>query len=301
MSGTALAAGDLLLALAIGLTGAAHTARVSGTALAAGDPLLALSTGDPLLALAAGDPLLALSAGAAGDPLLALAAGDPLLALAAGAAGEPSAPLSTGLTSAAHTAGDPTASLSTGLTSATHTAGEPTAAPDLANSEIHVAGETERIDVITLFITWTTYGSWLPGDSRGWRKWKKGQQQPQPRLEDWCRDRMTEETVRLNITQRETVEEAIRAHAKIRGWKLHAVSARSNHVHIAVTATGPPKRVRDQFKANGTTALRKLPNAITNKKVWTKGGDIEFIDNDEDLGHVVLYIVEGQDRMDRER
>ncbi len=112
---------------------------------------------------------------------------------------------------------------------------------------------------------------------------------------------MTEEPVRLNLTQREAVEESIRTHAKIRGWKLHAVSARSNHVHVAVTATGPPKRVRDQFKANGTTALRGLPNAITNEKVWTKGGDIELIDTGEDLEHVVLYIVEGQDRMDRER
>ena len=41
------------------------------------------------------------------------------------------------------------------------------------------------------------------------------------------------------------------------------------------------------------------PNPITNEKVWTKGGDIEFIDTDDDLEQVVIYITEAQDRMDR--
>ncbi|MEX1027188.1 MAG: hypothetical protein WD049_04175 [Candidatus Paceibacterota bacterium] len=51
---------------------------------------------------------------------------------------------------------------------------------------------------LTYFITWTTYGSWLPEDRRGWRKWKAGDQQPRPLLEAWCRDRMNEEAVVLN-------------------------------------------------------------------------------------------------------
>ena len=154
-------------------------------------------------------------------------------------------------------------------------------------------------DPITLFITWTTYGTWLPGDSRGWRKWKAGQQQPQPLLENWCRDRMKEKPVTLTDTQREAVDKTIREHASIRGWELHACSVRSNHVHVAVTAAAPPKRVRDQFKANGTRVLREPPNPITNEKIWTKGGDIEFIDTDDDLEQVVIYITEAQDRMDR--
>jgi hypothetical protein len=44
-------------------------------------------------------------------------------------------------------------------------------------------------DPITLFVTWTTYSSWLPGDARGWVKlmeWKKGEQPPQPVLEGWA-------------------------------------------------------------------------------------------------------------------
>ena len=165
-------------------------------------------------------------------------------------------------------------------------------------------------DPITLFITWTAYGSWLPGDLRGWKHWKKGEQQPQPRLEDWCRDRMKEKTVLLDEQHRILVEEVIREHSQIRGWELHAVSVRSNHVHVAVTVvpkTGNQdyrvadgvKRVRDEFKANATRVLRRCDKPIQNEKVWTKGGDIQFIDSEDDLEQVVIYIMESQDRMDR--
>ena len=132
-------------------------------------------------------------------------------------------------------------------------------------------------DPITLFITWTTYGSWLPGDSRGWMKWKKGEQQPQPVLEDWCKGRMKEKAVLLSLEQRLAVEDMIRKHSQHRSWELHAVSARSNHVHVAVTVvpkTGNQgyrvadgvKRVRDQFRANATRVLRQGENPIQTKK-----------------------------------
>jgi len=152
---------------------------------------------------------------------------------------------------------------------------------------------------ITYFITWTTYGTWLPGDHRGWRKTNKGNQPPQPLLEDWVRDRLTEEPVLLTNVQREKVEQVCQDHANIRGWVIHAVSARSNHVHIAVTADAPPKKVRDQFKANATRVLRQEPDAVTNDKVWTRGGDCEIVDGDDELERVILYINEAQDRMDR--
>jgi REP element-mobilizing transposase RayT len=154
-------------------------------------------------------------------------------------------------------------------------------------------------EFITYFITWTTYGSWLPGDSRGWRKKKKGDQPPQPLLEDWCRGRMSESAVVLNATQRGKVESVCREHARIRNWALHAVNARSNHVHLVVTADKAPQLVRDQFKANATRVLRQEPDAITHDKIWTRGGDCDVVDGEDDLERVVEYVMEAQDRMDR--
>ena len=154
-------------------------------------------------------------------------------------------------------------------------------------------------DFVTYFITWTTYGTWLPGDSRGWRKWKTGDQPPQPLLEAWCRNRMSESPVILNDVQRDKVESVCREHARIRGWHLHAVNARSNHVHLAVTADKKPELVRDQFKANSTRVLRQNPDAITNERIWTRGGDCEVVDGEDSLERVIQYITEAQDRMDR--
>lgn len=110
---------------------------------------------------------------------------------------------------------------------------------------------------------------------------------------------MKEEPVVLTEPQREKVEDVCREHAAIRGWELHAVSARMNHVHVAVTTDADPKKVRDQFKANATRVLREEPEPVSNGKIWTRGGDIEFIESDEDLAQVVVYITEAQDRMDR--
>jgi hypothetical protein len=49
------------------------------------------------------------------------------------------------------------------------------------------------------FITWTTYGTWLPGDARGWVKsgeW--GIQSPDPEREREARRLMAESAVILN-------------------------------------------------------------------------------------------------------
>ncbi len=154
---------------------------------------------------------------------------------------------------------------------------------------------------LTLFITWTTYGSWLPGDRRGWRKWKKGEQQPEPLLAEWCRGQMKESPIVLTRSQRSEVEEIIVKHASIRGWEIHAVSVRTNHVHIAVTAAAEPKKVRDQFKANATRVLRQSSTPVSNKKVWTRGGDIEVIDTTDELARVVEYILDAQGRKDRDQ
>ena len=149
---------------------------------------------------------------------------------------------------------------------------------------------------LAYFITWTTYGSWLPGDWRGWRKAGEGSKTPQPLLEDWCRDQMVGEPIVLNIGHREKVEAVCRQHATIRQWSILAINVRSNHVHVVVSACShKPQTVRDQLKANATRVLRQEPDAILAGKVWTRGGDCELIDNYDDLQRVLEYVVEEQD------
>ena len=39
-------------------------------------------------------------------------------------------------------------------------------------------GDTILPEPLAYFLTWTTYGTWLPGDERGWVKRKRGFQAP---------------------------------------------------------------------------------------------------------------------------
>ena len=156
-------------------------------------------------------------------------------------------------------------------------------------------------DHITIFITWTTYGTWMPGDSRGWRKRKGGQQLPRPLLAEWCRKQMKGEAVLLKPHDRNTVEEACFQHCEHRRWHLLAVNARTNHVHVVVVADQSPQKVRDQLKANCTRALRQQSTPLVVDRTWTTGGDCEILDSDADVEASVICVTEAQDRKGLER
>ncbi|MEM6470988.1 MAG: transposase [Planctomycetota bacterium] len=151
-------------------------------------------------------------------------------------------------------------------------------------------------DPITSLITWTTYGTWMPGDIRGWRKRLGGEQLPSPLLERWCREQMTGKTVLLSVDDRGTVEDACREHCEFRHWHLFAVNARSNHVHVVVAANLKPQKVRDQLKANCTRRLRTQEKPLFADRTWALGGDCSILDSDEEIEDAVVYVLEAQDQ-----
>jgi len=151
-----------------------------------------------------------------------------------------------------------------------------------------------------LFLTWTVDGSFLSGNSRGWRHHTAGQQSPQPELEMWHHDRLKHEVVTLSDSMRRVAEAAIREICTVRNWSLCAVPVRSNHTHVVVSAPDyAPQLVRDQLKAKSTRELRAADTVWLNRPVWSAKGDIEFLDTDTEIEQCVLY-VNSQDRKDRD-
>jgi REP element-mobilizing transposase RayT len=151
-------------------------------------------------------------------------------------------------------------------------------------------------DPLAYFLTWTTYGTWLPGDERGWnRKGVAGVQKSDALFLESAESRMKETAFQLSEQHRKIVENTIRKHCEIRKWHLHAVNARSNHVHVVVTAPGyKPKTVRDQFKAWCTRNLKEVVNERT--QFWTEGGSCRSINTEADLEVAIAYVLEAQDR-----
>lgn len=148
---------------------------------------------------------------------------------------------------------------------------------------------------LAYFITWTTYGTWLPGDERGWnQKGNPGLQPPNAFLEDINRARMKEDEFRLSVDQRTVIEATVRKHIEIRDWTLHAINPRSNHVHVVVTAPGyGPKVVRDQFKAWCTRKLKCAGAARV--RFWTEGGSCRWLNTEDELDAAIVYVTECQD------
>jgi hypothetical protein len=158
-------------------------------------------------------------------------------------------------------------------------------------------GDIPRAEPLAYFLTWTTYGTWLPGDERGWVE-RPGQfQPPNPALEAAARSLLKEPPCVLAPQQRRLVEETIAKHCAIRGWHLHVVNCRTNHVHVVVTANAPPKVVRDQFKAWCTRRLKeqqRAANADPSQPVrlhwWTEGGSERWLNDQQSLLERIEYV-----------
>jgi REP element-mobilizing transposase RayT len=164
------------------------------------------------------------------------------------------------------------------------------------------AGRIEGEEPLAYFLTWTTYGTWLPGDERGWVE-KPGQlRAPDAARRKASQKLMTEPAVTLDVEQRRIVEDTIGEHCRIRGWHLHAVSVRSQHVHVVVTAPRRhPEAVMDQFKAWCTRRLKERERSLRSAAVevrqnwWTQGGSKRWLNDVESLEAAIRYVLEMQD------
>jgi REP element-mobilizing transposase RayT len=150
-------------------------------------------------------------------------------------------------------------------------------------------------DPIGYFLTWRTYGTWLPGDARGWFEYQGGWQTPDPVRELEAKARMTDDACILTQEQREAVEVQIAETCARRGWTLHAVNCRSNHVHVVVSAdVENPRKIRIDLKAWTTRALTERFDRDRNNW-WEERGSIRYLNRDDDLEAATVYVRDGQD------
>src|SRR5205823_12278157 len=95
--------------------------------------------------------------------------------------------------------------------------------------------------------------------------------------------------------QRRSVEAQITETCRLRGWTLHVVNCRSNHVHAVVTAdVDDPDRIRIDLKAWATRTLKKNFDP-RRESWWAERGSIRYLNSDEDLFAAIRYVRDGQD------
>jgi len=144
------------------------------------------------------------------------------------------------------------------------------------------------------FLTWTTYGTWLPGDERNWVDGKDSgpsvpYKAPNARLREAMMDSMAEDPVRLTPVERRLVADSIAESCRIKGWDLHALAVQSNHVHVVLCAAGTsPDRTMAHLKAYATRSLRACGSG--HDKHWTRHGSTRWINTDASLAAAVAYV-----------
>ena len=171
---------------------------------------------------------------------------------------------------------------------------------------------------LAYFLTWSTYGTWLPGDARGWIEYRHGWKLPDPIRELEAAARMTEDACRLTPEQRAIVEAQVAETCRFRGWELFAVNCRSNHVHVVVAADRHPKIVRNHLKAWCTRRLKEHAASTRTRNVsdvgtptrnvsedsietirenwWAERGSQRYVNDHDSLESAIVYVLDGQDR-----
>jgi REP element-mobilizing transposase RayT len=136
-------------------------------------------------------------------------------------------------------------------------------------------------------ITFSTYGTWLQGESRGFVT--DGEVRGENiALKKSNVKNLTRAAVRLGRREKGIVRDAIIEAAKRFKQKILAIEVYSNHVHIVCEYVDVPINViAGYYKNAGRVALQK--NGFKGR-VWTKGFDRRFCFNEKELKARVDYV-----------
>ena len=159
------------------------------------------------------------------------------------------------------------------------------------------------------FLTWHTYGTWLPGDERGFVDPVVDEQGDRvihnlpgtpvdadnARLRQYSRDMMKGEPVYLIVQQAAPLLEQFRETARYRGWEILAASIMPSHVHLVVGVPGDPDPaglLRD-FKSYGSRCLNERWGARP-KSWWTESGSQRPLKTEAGVNGAVDYVLHRQ-------
>jgi REP element-mobilizing transposase RayT len=153
-------------------------------------------------------------------------------------------------------------------------------------------------------LTWTTYGTWLPGDPRGFVSELRDESGEKvlhntpgtpcdadlPQLRAYASSIMIEDAVLLEPAQAQALANQLRETAGYRGWRLLALAVMANHVHVVVGVPGDPdpEKLLADFKAWGSRRL----NAGWGRRLrwWTQGGSKRRKATAEALRATITYV-----------
>ncbi|QDV90513.1 Bifunctional purine biosynthesis protein PurH [Phycisphaerae bacterium RAS2] len=162
------------------------------------------------------------------------------------------------------------------------------------------------LDDPTWLLTWTTYGTWLPGDARGYVSRTSTDAGPheifsspgqpysadQPELSEAAKDRMAGEPVLLDAKHAATVRDAFIEASAAHNIRLVAFAIMPNHIHVLCQATQQGSELLQLFKGVSSRRLGQAFPLANSPRWWTKSGSTRHLKQGDDPTAAINYVCE---------
>ena len=148
-------------------------------------------------------------------------------------------------------------------------------------------------------LTFNTYGTWLPGDPRGFIDRKGATLRARIRegdqhLHEYHKRRLTHPEVRLDANARRIVRAAIEDYCAFKKWNLLAINVRTNHVHVVVGSFESPSKMLNAIKARATRMLREAGLFEPAHPVWSERGNKNSLNSPAAVKEAINYVLHKQ-------
>jgi len=122
------------------------------------------------------------------------------------------------------------------------------------------------------FLTFSTYGTRLPGRKEGAYRWNSFYYEPNEALRCYMQNNLSQPAVTFDPSERALVHDAFVDVAREKGWEIDALNVRTEHVHIVIfTPTGDSTtEIVRKLKRSATSALQRASRRPIGLRVWTK-------------------------------
>jgi REP element-mobilizing transposase RayT len=143
-------------------------------------------------------------------------------------------------------------------------------------------------DMIGYMLTWTTYGTWLPGDPRGYVE--DGNILPgDDDLLEYAQGQQKYPALKLNADEKKIVHETLLSQAEQIGQLIESLVVYSNHVHLLLQTH--PQTIEKIVSRYKSTTTRLLWRHGRKGKIWSTGFDKRFCFSQNEMVRRKTYIL----------
>jgi REP element-mobilizing transposase RayT len=149
------------------------------------------------------------------------------------------------------------------------------------------------------FLTFTTYGTWLPGKAKGsvddeHNFFGTPFVEADAQRERQAREAMTQPPYVMGLAEQLIACKAMVELSRERDWDLLALHVRSNHAHAVISAERDPERLMSDLKGRASRELALAGFDGANRRRWTRHGSTRHLFREEEVEAAVRYTLDGQ-------